>query len=243
MKKYGLIGFPLAHSFSKQYFSAKFENENIKNTCYELIPLQDISLFQEIIKNEVYSGYNVTIPYKQSIIKYLDFLDDTAKEINAVNTIKVFNNRLTGYNTDVYGFEKSLKPLLKPWHKSALILGTGGGSKAVEYVLKKLNINLLFVSRNPVNKYQIKYSDINEQIINSHHLIINCTPVGMYPHIDNAPLIPYKLLTNKHLLFDLVYNPEITMFLKSGKENGAETINGLKMLHLQAEKSWEIWNS
>lgn len=242
MKSYGLIGYPLEHSFSKLFFDNKFKEQKIVDVNYDLIPLNDISLFSDILKTNKYSGFNVTIPYKQSIIKYIDVLNSVSKEINAVNTIKVENNKLYGFNTDIYGFEKSLLKILKPHHTDAMILGTGGSSMAIGYVLHKLNINTLFVSRNPKHLNQINYHQISEEVINKHTLIINCTPVGMYPNNLQCPSIPYQHLTKNHLLFDMIYNPELTLFLKNGKKQGAETQNGLSMLHIQAEKSWEIWN-
>ena len=243
MKQYGLIGYPLSHSFSKGYFAEKFAKENIVDCKYDVFPLEKIEDFVELCndkKNLI--GLNVTIPYKEKIIPFLDELDETAANIGAVNTIKFSNGKEIGYNSDAYGFEMSLKPLLKQHHTKALILGTGGASKAVEYVLRKLGISFQYVSRNK-NEKAISYEELNEAIIQHSKLIINTTPIGMYPNIDTAPDIPYNVLTEKHLLYDLVYNPEETLFLKKGKEKGAQTKNGLEMLYLQAERSWEIWNS
>ena len=243
MKQYGLIGYPLSHSFSKGYFAEKFAKENIVDCKYDVFPLEKIEDFVELCndkKNLI--GLNVTIPYKEKIIPFLDELDETAANIGAVNTIKFSNGKKIGYNSDAYGFEMSLKPLLKSHHTQALILGTGGASKAVEYVLKKLGIAFQYVSRTKNDK-AISYEELNESIIQHSKLIINTTPIGMYPNIDTAPDIPYNVLTEKHLLYDLVYNPEETLFLKKGKEKGAQTKNGLEMLYLQAERSWEIWNS
>lgn len=243
MKQFGLIGYPLSHSFSKGYFAEKFKKEGIADSQYDVFPLEKIEDFTALCephKNLV--GLNVTIPYKEKIIPFLDELNEEAKAIGAVNTIKFVRGNKIGYNTDAYGFEMSLKPLLKPHHTSALILGTGGASKAVEYVLKKLRISFQYVSRNK-SANTINYDELDELIIHHSTLIINSTPVGMYPNVENSPDIPYGLVTDKHLLYDLIYNPEETQFLKEGKQHGAQTKNGLEMLYLQAEKSWEIWNS
>lgn len=243
MKQFGLIGYPLSHSFSKNYFSKKFQNEHILDSEYEVYPLKEIEDFLELcIQQNKLVGLNVTIPYKEKVIAYLDDLSEEAKQINAVNTIKFIEGKKIGYNTDCYGFERSLQPLLQSHHKNALILGTGGASKAVEFVLKKLGIGFQYVSRKASEK-SIAYAALNEEIMQSATLIFNCTPIGMYPAVEAAPEIPYQFITEKHLLYDLVYNPEVTLFLKNGKENGAQIKNGLEMLHLQAEKSWEIWNS
>ena len=243
MKQFGLIGYPLSHSFSKGYFTEKFLKENITDSKYDIFPLEKIGDFLELsnaTKNLV--GLNVTIPYKQAIIPFLDELDETSANIGAVNTIKFIDGKKIGFNTDAYGFETSLKPLLKPHHTSALILGTGGASKAVEYVLKKLGIQFQYVSRNK-SENAISYDELDSLVINHSTLIINCSPIGMYPNINDAPNIPYQFITSKHLLYDLVYNPEETQFLKEGKLLDAQTKNGLEMLHLQAERSWQIWNS
>lgn len=243
MKQFGLIGYPLSHSFSKGYFAEKFAKENIVDCKYDVFPLEKIEDFVELCndkKNLI--GLNVTIPYKEKIIPFLDELDETAANIGAVNTIKFSNGKKIGYNSDAYGFEMSLIPLLKQHHTKALILGTGGASKAVEYVLRKLGISFQYVSRNK-NEKAISYEEVNELIIHNSKLIINTTPIGMYPNVNNAPEIPYNVITDKHLLYDLIYNPEETLFLKKGKEKGAQTKNGLEMLYLQAERSWEIWNS
>ena len=251
MKLFGLIGYPLSHSFSQKYFNERFLKENI-DAYYQLFPLKNIEEFPELLKQfPGLSGINVTIPYKEQIIKYLDNIAHIAKEIGAVNTVKIRQTRqtalsgktdkLSGYNTDVYGFYHTLKPLLKPIHKRALIFGTGGASKAVAYALKQLNIHFIFVSRNPEKNNEISYTDINSAIIKDNQIIINTTPLGMFPDIKTYPDISYESLTKFHILYDLVYNPEETLFLKFGKQNKAETINGLSMLKLQAEKSWEIF--
>lgn len=245
MKQFGLIGHPLAHSFSKQYFEKKFKNESIKNCSYQLFDIDNILDFNTIKDISGLIGLNVTIPYKQEIIKYLDEIEANAKLIGAVNTIRIdpITKKTKGFNTDYYGFKKSLKPFLENTHERALILGTGGASKAVHYVLKELNIDCLFVARTPEKDNEISYQDVNKFVIKHHQLIINTTPLGTYPNIENYPDIDYNNLTSNHLLYDLVYNPEETVFLKKGKEKGCKTINGLQMLKLQAEKSWEIWNS
>ncbi len=248
MKKLGLIGFPLSHSFSQKYFNEKFQKLGLAGWKYELFNLENIEDFIKLIdENNELVGLNVTIPHKVKIINYLDEISDEAKLIGAVNTIKIsiYNDgkkHLTGYNTDVYGFEESLKPLLKPQHKKALILGTGGAAKAVKFVLDKLRIEYKFVSRNP-SAEQLSYISITGKILHEHLLIINTTPLGMWPDINNYPEIPYQQLTKNHLVYDLVYNPEETQFLTRSKKHGATTKNGLEMLHLQAAKAWEIWNS
>lgn len=246
MKTYGLIGYPLEHSFSQKYFTDKFEKEKL-NARYLNFPIASISDFPELFKHHPYlAGLNVTIPYKEQVISFLDELDDTAQEIGAVNVIKIswdgLNYSLKGYNSDIVGFKESLFPLLTIDHKRALVLGTGGASKAVVTALKQLNIEYRYVSRTPENENILSYNDLTPEIIKDHKLIINTTPLGMYPQTDKCPSIPYEHLTNEHLLFDLIYNPEETLFLKKGKEKGAKTKNGLEMLYLQAEEAWRIWN-
>jgi shikimate dehydrogenase len=246
MKTYGLIGYPLEHSFSQKYFTDKFEKEKL-NARYLNFPIASISDFPELFKHHPYlAGLNVTIPYKEQVISFLDELDDTAQEIGAVNVIKIswdgLNYSLKGYNSDIVGFKESLFPLLTIDHKRALVLGTGGASKAVVTALKQLNIEYRYVSRTPENENILSYNDLTPETIKDHKLIINTTPLGMYPQTDKCPSIPYEHLTNEHLLFDLIYNPEETLFLKKGKEKGAKTKNGLEMLYLQAEEAWRIWN-
>ncbi len=246
MKQYGLIGRPLSHSFSKKYFTQKFEREHISDCSYELFEIENINLFPEILENNPnLKGLNITIPYKETILNYLTEINESAEAIGAVNTVKISFDKKTlkGYNTDYYGFKKSLKPFLDINHERALILGAGGAAKTVRYVLNELNIDCLLVSRNPKNENEIAYHDINEYVIKHHQLIINTTPVGMFPNTENSPSLNYKNLTPKHLLYDLIYNPSETGFLKKGKEQGCITLNGMEMLKLQAEKSWEIWNS
>jgi shikimate dehydrogenase len=242
MKKYGLIGYPLTHSFSKKYFSEKFDREAISNVTYELFPIENIGFLPDLLNAEpMLHGLNVTIPYKQEVMKFLDVLSPVVKEINACNCIKIVEGKLIGFNTDVIGFEKSLKKKLKIRHNQAIILGTGGAAKAVEYVLRKNGISYLQVSRNK-SETAISYEELTPEIISTHNLIVNTTPLGMYPAIDYAPAIPYGAISSSHYLFDLVYNPAETVFLKKGKMHGADTENGADMLVDQAEASWEIWN-
>lgn len=243
MPKFGLLGRQISYSFSKAHFTKKFENEGLPYT-YENFDIDTISEFPLVLKNNPgLVGLNVTIPYKEQIIPFLNNLDLKAKEIGAVNTITISKSgKLTGYNSDYYGFKKSIEPYLKPHHKNALILGTGGASKAVAYTLKELNINHEYVSRTSNRLAKFTYSDLTESIINSHTIIINCTPVGTHPNINNYPNIPFNGISKDHLLYDLIYNPLQTKFLALGESKGAFTCNGLKMLELQAEKAWEIWN-
>lgn len=247
MRTFGLIGYPLEHSFSPSFFSKKFEKENI-NARYDLFPIEDISDFPKILKNYPgLEGLNVTIPYKESIIPYLDDTSKEAKEIEAVNTIKITkkNSRsfLKGFNTDVFGFYESLVNFLPTTTNiKALILGTGGAAKAVAWVLKKEGIRYNTVSRQSTLG-DLNYNDLTGEIIKDHKLIINTTPLGMHPNTGQAPPIPYQHLTSHHFCYDLIYNPEKTTFLKESENQGAAIKNGLEMLQLQAEKSWEIWNS
>ncbi len=245
MRLFGLIGYPLGHSFSKKYFDKKFIDENLTDCFFELFALKEIDEFQKSIKeNTNLKGIAVTIPYKQSVLPFINYVTVAAKEIGAVNCIKFTDGNLIGHNTDVVGFEKSLVPLLKPHHTKALVLGTGGSSKAVQYVLKQLNIEFLLVSRNKTNIPNcITYNDIDEKLINEYAIIINCSPVGMTPNENVAPAIPYNLLSANHLLFDLIYAPEKTLFLKNGEGNGCTIKNGFEMLVIQAEENWKIWNA
>lgn len=242
---FGLLGKNISYSFSKTHFSKKFMDLQLTNHKYVNFDIENIEEFLEIISkyNKSLKGCNVTIPYKESIFNYLDEIDRTASEIGAVNTIKFSSDgKLVGYNTDVVGFEKSLIPLLKTHHTKALILGTGGASKAVAYVLKKIDIDYFKVSRNPKDNLVLTYADISNQLLNEYSLIINCSPLGTYPNINEKPMIPYQFLTSKHLLYDLIYNPVETAFLIEGKKRGTQVKNGLEMLELQAEESWRIWN-
>jgi len=247
MKKYGLIGYPLTHSFSKRFFTEKFETEKIDST-YDNFEIDSIQKFPEIIKNNPeLIGLNVTIPYKEQVIPFLNDLNDSAREIGAVNTVKITSTEtgvhLKGFNTDTFGFENSLKPLLKEYHKKALILGTGGASKALKYVLKKLGIEFISASIEELKENEIRYEEIDEKMMAERLLIINATPLGTYPKIENFPSIPYEFITEKHLLFDLVYNPEVTQFMAKGKARGATVKNGYEMLLGQAMRSYEIWNN
>ena len=247
MKQYGLIGYPLAHSFSKRFFTEKFEKEGI-NASYENFEIEKIDRFTEVVENNPeLTGLNVTIPYKEQVIPYLGELDQAAREVGAVNTVKIKRSgkriRLKGLNTDTHGFETSLIPLLKPFHKKALILGTGGASKAIKYVLKKRSIEFTSASIEELKADEIRYEAITGQVMADRLLIINATPLGTYPRVDSCPPIPYQYITRKHLLFDLVYNPEVTQFMKEGKSRGATVKNGYEMLLQQALRSYEIWNS
>ncbi|MDD2244783.1 MAG: shikimate dehydrogenase [Dysgonamonadaceae bacterium] len=250
MDTYGLIGFPLTHSFSTKYFAEKFIRENI-DAEYLNFEIEDILEIRHVLLfNQHLKGLNVTIPYKEKVIPFLNNISDEAKAIGAVNVIKVdrkhndmYYYNLTGYNTDYIGFKESIYPLVNfQRQKKALILGTGGASKAVNQVLKDLNIETLFVSRTPRDGV-ITYKELTEEILNEHLIIVNASPIGTFPKSDTCPDIPYTLLTPNHLLFDLVYNPAETLFLKKGKEKGATVKNGAEMLHLQAEAAWRIWNT
>ena len=241
-KKYGLIGRNISYSFSKGYFTKKFKDLGLEGYSYENFDLSSISEFDGLIQENVLHGLNVTIPYKQEIIPYLDVLDKKAQTIGAVNTIKFVDRKLVGYNTDAYGFEQSLVPILKTQHKKALILGTGGASRAIVYVLDHLGLDHTYVSRNP-KKGQFAYSDLKEEHFNEYQVIINCSPVGTFPQIAEKPKIPYGFINQQHILYDLIYNPEVTAFLLEGKKRGATIQNGWRMLQLQAEKAWEIWNA
>ncbi len=248
MKKFGLIGFPLEHSFSKAYFSEKFQKENIPDCIYDNYPLEDITALKKLIKeNKELIGLNVTIPYKQLVIPFLNEMDDEAATIGAVNTIKISRAKgepfLKGYNTDIYGFESPLLEVLTKDHRKALILGTGGASKAVEYILNKHNVDCHFVSRKPRNPDIYSYTDLTEELITHYHIIVNTSPIGMFPNITDKPDIPYGGLGKKHILYDLIYNPQKSLFLKEGEKRNTILINGLPMLHKQAEKAWKIWNS
>lgn len=255
MRNFGLIGFPLTHSFSKRYFEEKFEREQIREAVYENYPLSSITEFLPLVKSiPGLVGLNVTIPYKETVMDYLDEIDREALKVDAVNCIKITNGKLKGYNTDVFGFENTLRPFIcreEFYNKemkvyelppvAAFVLGTGGSSKAVKYVLRKSGISFLSVSREEKEE-AITYNEIGKHFGN-YNLFINTTPVGMFPEVDACPDIPYEQLTHRDFLFDLTYNPTETLFLKKGRERGANTQNGLEMLKLQAEKSWEIWNA
>lgn len=245
MDKYGLIGYPLGHSFSISYFNEKFQNEGI-DAIYENYEIPTIEILSEILdSNPELKGLNVTIPYKQQVLKYLDSVSPEAKAIGAVNVIRVVHDgaktRLKGFNSDVIGFTKSIEAVIEPCHKKALILGTGGASKAVNFGLQSLGLETLFVSRTP-REGAIGYEDITPEMIKEYNAIVNCTPVGMYPHADECPNLPYFAMDTHTLLYDLIYNPDETLFLRRGKEHGATIVNGLEMLLLQAFASWEFWN-
>lgn len=243
---FGLLGKSLSHSFSKSYFEEKFKKENLIDFTYSNFDVEDLDSLYQLIDNNAINGLNVTIPYKEKVIPLLNDIDPVAKEIGAVNCIKISkeNNQLflKGYNTDYYGFGQSIKPFLEPIHQKALILGTGGASKAIYYALKNIGVDVYFVTtgeKKAANYFH--YSELNEHILNAFKLIVNCTPLGMSPKTEGIPDIPYQYLTPQHLLYDVIYNPETTLFLQKGKEKGAITINGLNMLKLQADKAWEIW--
>jgi len=243
MKVYGLIGYPLSHSFSKGFFAEKFAREGIRDCMYESFPIPEIGDLPALLAQ--YSdlqGLNVTIPYKQAVMSYLDELSPAAAQIGAVNCIHFKDGRKIGYNTDAIGFRRSLEPLLQPHHNKALVLGTGGAAKAVQYVLEGLNIPYKLVSRQ-ASADAISYDQLDAATMASHTLIINTTPLGMYPNVSAAPALPYEQLTDKHLLYDLIYNPAVTAFLQQGADRGATIKNGHEMLILQAEASWEIWNN
>lgn len=245
MDTFGILGFPLGHSFSKKYFTDKFTKENINASFlnFELSNIQDFSNVLEQHSN--LKGFCVTIPYKQDVIQFLDEIDPLAEKIGAVNSVQIIreneNIKLVGYNTDIHGFTESLRIFLDGTKPKALILGTGGVSKAVATGLEKMGIEYLFVSRTASNK-RISYEMLSPEIMSNYHLIVNCTPLGTFPKDDTCPDIPYEHLTKDHFLYDVVYNPAETLFMKKGIEQTAKTHNGLKMLHLQAEKNWEIWN-
>ena len=244
MRRFGLIGFPLGHSFSKKYFTEKFLLEGI-DARYDLYELKSLEEFAELKVSENLCGLNVTIPYKQQIIPFLDEMDETAAEIGAVNVIKFIRDgndlKLKGYNSDAIGFLQSIRPYLKPHHNKALILGTGGASRAFDYTLRKLGIETTFVSRTPAEG-QLSYSDLSETVLNEYPIILNASPVGTFPDVERCPDIPYQYLTSRYLLFDAVYNPAETLFLQKGKAQGTTVLNGEGMLTGQAEAAWKIWN-
>lgn len=247
MRTFGLIGFPLTSSFSKQYFADKFKQEHITDCKYELHPIPQAREILDLIEADpLLCGLNVTIPHKVSVLPYLSELDDASEKIGAVNCISIDQSGekpyLKGHNTDVYGFEESLKPLLKPHHTKALIFGDGGAAKAVKYVLNQLNIPFISVVRN-AQPDAVLYSSVTKEVLQEYTILVNTTPLGMFPNVDSFPPIPYQHLNEQHLAYDLVYNPEETQFLTKSKEQGATIKNGLEMLHLQAERSWDIWNN
>jgi shikimate dehydrogenase len=242
---FGLIGKNLEHSWSKSYFEKKFREEQLDGHVYKNYELNDLSELQDIIRSdESLTGLNVTIPYKEQILNYIDKIDPVAKAIGAINVVRISRNRgkvyLAGYNTDAQAFAESVEPILTKGKKSALVLGTGGASKAVQFALNQLNITYTQVSRN-AGPGKMVYAGLTPAIIKRHQIIINTTPLGMFPVLTRCPLIPYNELTNRHLLYDLIYNPEETLFLRKGREKGAKIKNGLEMLHIQADLSWKLW--
>ncbi|HPI69491.1 MAG TPA: shikimate dehydrogenase [Bacteroidales bacterium] len=246
MRKYGLIGYPLGHSFSKKYFTEKFRRENISDCSYDNYPVESIDILPVILENDPeISGLNVTIPWKTDVLKYIDVKEACLNEIGAANVLKIRRKAgsiiVSGFNSDIYGIRESLLPFINEELKNALVLGTGGAAKAVIYVLKSLGLTVINVSRRRKTGI-LQYEDVDKEIIEKTSIIVNTTPLGMYPDISSLPAINYRLLNENHILFDLVYNPEMTLFLKQGKERGCKIITGLKMLYLQAERSWEIWN-
>lgn len=245
MDKYGIIGHPLGHSFSPGFFNEKFQNEGL-DAVYEMFDLPRIETLTEVLlANPELRGLNVTIPYKQQVMPYLDELSDEARAIGAVNVIRISHDggkmHMKGYNSDVIGFTRSIEPLLESHHRKALILGTGGASMAIEYGLNKLGLETLKVSRSE-REGTIQYEKITPDVIHEYNVIVNCTPVGMYPHTEECPPLPYTSMNSHNLLYDLIYNPDETLFMKKGKANGAVVKNGLEMLLLQAYASWEFWN-
>ena len=241
MRKFGLIGYPLTHSFSQRYFTEKFEREGIDDCVYSNFSIGSIGDLGVVLADAELCGLNVTIPYKQQVIPFLDSLSPVVEAIGACNCIKIEGGRRFGFNTDVVGFEQSLVKKLAGHHRKALILGTGGAAKAVEWVLRRLGIEFLSVSR-VAGPGAIGYANVDAALLGTHELIVNTTPLGMYPNVDECPPLPYEALTSRHYLFDLVYNPDRTLFLQKGEARGTVVENGNEMLELQAEESWRIWN-
>ena len=245
-RRFGLIGFPLGHSFSQKYFTEKFAKEGI-DARYDLFPIENVSMLDSLMDSmPELCGLNVTIPYKEQVLPFIDEMTDEAESVGAVNVIKIIRGsdgrrHLVGFNSDTYGFTESIRPLIRPQHKKALVLGTGGASKAVVASLKRLGLGYKLVSRHP-EQDQISYSDINKELLDEYKVIVNASPVGMAPNVVNCPVIPYEALNSTHLCFDLVYNPLETMFLRKASQNGAVVKNGLEMMHLQAERAWAFWN-
>jgi shikimate dehydrogenase len=239
---FGLIGFPLSHSFSKKYFSEKFTKEDIKDCSYDLFPIESIDLFPKLIsEHPELRGLNVTIPYKEQVLPFLSERSIAVKEIGACNCIRIKGQELIGYNTDVLGFEKMIMPYLRPYHNNALILGTGGAAKAVAWVFNKLGIDYTYVSRKQ-NDTSVQYLSLNRAYLNKNAIIVNTTPIGMSPYVEDSPVIPYEFISDTHLCIDLIYNPAKTLFLAKAEARGATILNGLEMLIVQAEESWNIWN-
>ena len=240
--RFGLVGRNISYSFSRGYFTRKFGDMGLRGYSYENFDLPLLDDFPRVLKeNPDLRGLNVTIPYKEAIIPYLDSVSPEAAQIGAINTIKITEGQLTGFNTDIYGFREAIAPFMRRGHTKALILGTGGASKAVKYVLEHMGLVVTLVSRNP-GQGMLAYADIGEKVLREHPVLINATPLGTHPNITDKPPLPYAFIGNHHLLFDLIYNPEKTAFLLEGESRGAQISNGLRMLELQAEKAWEIWN-
>ncbi|MFY7651193.1 MAG: shikimate dehydrogenase family protein [Chitinophagaceae bacterium] len=240
-KNYGLIGYPLSHSFSKKYFDEKFAIENIQMAFFHQFPITNIQLLPTVLATPNLKGFAITIPYKKVIIPYLHWASDAVNKMGACNCVKIKDGKLLGFNTDIIGFEKSFQPLLQPNHKKALILGTGGAAAAVAFVLQKLAIPFKYVSRKPAAN-QFAYEELTAAVFNEYPIIINTTPLGTYPDVNTKPSIPYHLLNTNNYLYDLVYNPSVTAFLQEGINKGCTTKNGYDMLILQAEENWKIWN-
>lgn len=240
MKKYGLIGRTLGHSFSKSFFQDYFLQQDVQ-ALYENVELEDISEVKKVLPNN-FSGLNVTIPYKETIIPYLDELNESASEVGAVNCIEFKEGKVIGHNTDAFGFHQSIKPFLTNKHERAMIIGTGGASKAVAYVFKQLGIDVIYISRNPVGDLEFGYEDINEHMLRACKVVVNCTPVGTFPNVEELIDLPYDYVTDEHMFIDLIYNPAKTRFLEEAEKRGADILNGEAMLRHQALKSWEIWN-
>ena len=239
---FGLLGYPLSHSFSPDYFKTKFEEEGINDAEYSLFENPDLLGFlDQIPELNNLVGFNITIPFKQAVLPFLDSISNEASYVGAVNTVKLKNRKLLGYNTDVYGFKQSLLPLLNHYHQKALIFGSGGASKAVNYVLKELNIQTVIVSRYS-QRGHVTYNQLNENFIKNYNILINTTPLGMYPKLNSTVDIPYQFISTNHLCYDLIYNPAQSLFLQKAADQGATIKNGMEMLELQAERSWEIWN-
>lgn len=242
MKIYGLLGFPLSHSFSKSFFREKFEKEGISDCRYENFSVENIEKAVAYLKNlKKLSGFNITIPHKRNIMKFLDEASPVCRKIQSCNCVKITNGVWSGHNTDITGFSESISPLLKPLHARALVFGTGGASRAITYALEELGVQYQLVSRKP-SREVMTYDDLTPEIIHTHHILINTTPVGQFPDIEKAIPIPYEGITSMHLAYDLIYNPEETLFLKKAKSQGATVVNGKEMLIIQAEESWRIWN-
>lgn len=243
MPLYGLIGYPLSHSFSKKYFTEKFQREGLEDCRYDNFPMSSIDSLPQLLRaHEDLAGLNVTIPYKEKVIAYLDSSSEVVRDTGACNCIRIRHGRLEGHNTDVLGFEQSFAPGLRRQHTRALVLGTGGAAKAVAWVLRRRHISFRFVSRKP-GLHQFSYEQVTPDVLAHYPVLINTTPVGMFPAVTEAPPLPYEAITADHYLYDLVYNPAETLFMQKGKEQGATTCNGADMLAIQAEESWKIWNA